>query len=120
MTTFHRSGGSALYTVLGPLARRLARRFAVRAPCPRRPRATAFAALGGAYEVGFNGVEVDRYGDVVPWPTDRPTVLFLGRHEERKGLRSLLDAFEDLAGQRGHGTGRRPRARRCGSPETAR
>ena len=28
-----------------------------------------------------------------PWPTDGPTVLFLGRHEPRKGLGVLLDAF---------------------------
>jgi phosphatidyl-myo-inositol alpha-mannosyltransferase len=109
VTTFHRSGGSALYTVLGPLARRLARRFAVRAAVSEAARATAFAALGGSYEVGFNGVEVDRYEGVEPWPADRPTVLFLGRHEERKGLRTLLDAFEDLIGEHGHGTAASPR-----------
>jgi phosphatidylinositol alpha-mannosyltransferase len=44
----------------------------------------------------FNGVELDRFGDVEPWPTHRPTVLFLGRHEPRKGLQVLLDAFDRL------------------------
>jgi phosphatidylinositol alpha-mannosyltransferase len=73
-------------------------------------RSTAFDALGGTYEVGFNGVELDRYQGVDPWPTDRPAVLFLGRHEERKGLGVLLDAFERLGsradGDRTGGAGR--------------
>ena len=49
--------------------------------------------MGGTYEVLFNGVEVERFAGAEPWPTDRPTVLFLGRHEERKGLGVLLEAF---------------------------
>lgn len=96
VATFHRSGPSVLYTVLGPLARRRARRFAIRSAVSEAARATASDALGGTYQVGFNGVEVDRYRGVEPWPTDRPTVLFLGRHEERKGLQLLLDAFGAL------------------------
>jgi phosphatidyl-myo-inositol alpha-mannosyltransferase len=96
VATFHRSGGSALYTLLGPLARRLAGRFAVRTAVSEAARSTASHALGGTYEVGFNGIELDRYAGVAAWPTDRPTVLFLGRHEERKGLRVLLDAFDRL------------------------
>ena len=40
-----------------------------------------------------------------PWPTERPTVSFLGRHEERKGLRVLLEAFDGCRGQAGR-TGR--------------
>ena len=39
---------------------------------------------------------MDRFEGVEPWPIDRPTILFLGRHEERKGLGTLLDAFERL------------------------
>ena len=108
VATFHRSGGSTLYTVLGPLARRLARRFAVRAAVSEAARSTAFDALGGSYEVGFNGVEVDRFVGVEPWPTERPTILFLGRHEERKGLATLLDAFESLGTDPPHGAAARP------------
>ena len=55
--------------------------------------ATAAAALGGTYEIVGNGVEMDRFAHVDPWPTDGPTVLFVGRHERRKGLAVLLDAF---------------------------
>ncbi len=97
VATFHRNGGSALYTALGPVVRHLADRIAVRTAVSEAARSTASHALGGAYEVGFNGIELDRYRDVAPWPTDRPTILFLGRHEERKGLRILLEAFDRLA-----------------------
>jgi phosphatidylinositol alpha-mannosyltransferase len=97
VVTFHRSGGSVFYSLLRPLATRLAaRRFAVRCAVSEAARETAQAAVGGDYVVLFNGVEVDRYADAVPWPTDGPTVLFLGRHEERKGLSVLLDAFTRL------------------------
>jgi len=96
VATFHRSGGSPFYTALAPVTRRVAARFAVRCAVSEAARATAFEALGGTYEVGFNGVEVDRYQGVDPWPTDRPTVLFLGRHEPRKGLELLLQAFDAL------------------------
>jgi phosphatidyl-myo-inositol alpha-mannosyltransferase len=99
VATFHRSGGSPFYTVLRPLTTRLARRrFAVRCAVSEAARETAHAAVGGDYVVLFNGVEVDRYANAVPWPTTGPTALFLGRHEERKGLRILLDAFSQLTG----------------------
>jgi phosphatidylinositol alpha-mannosyltransferase len=108
VATFHRSGGSLFYSVLRPLTTSLARRkFAVRCAVSEAARQTAHAAVGGDYVVLFNGVEVDRYANAVPWPTDGPTVLFLGRHEERKGLRVLLDAFAPLVGAQlvGEGSG---------------
>jgi phosphatidylinositol alpha-mannosyltransferase len=108
VATFHRSGSSALYTVFGPLARRLARRLAVRAAVSEAARSTASDALGGTYAVGFNGVEVDRYRGVDPWPTDRPAILFLGRHEERKGLSTLLEAFDALRPPTPTGAARSP------------
>jgi phosphatidyl-myo-inositol alpha-mannosyltransferase len=96
VATFHRSGPSRLYTLFGPVARPLAHRYAVRVAVSDAARATAAGALGGSYEMAFNGVDVDGYRSAQPWPTDRPTILFLGRHEERKGLSFLLDAFEEL------------------------
>jgi len=96
VATFHRSGGSPFYTALRPLTTRLARRFVVRCAVSSASGSTAAAALGGTYEIGFNGVEVEEFHGVDPWPTKRPTVLFLGRHEERKGLGVLLGAFEAL------------------------
>ncbi len=101
VATFHRSGSSAFYSLLSPIARRLAGRIAVRTAVSEAARLTAAAALGGTYEIGFNGIEVDRYRNAVAWPKERPTVLFLGRHEERKGLAVLLEAFDRMTGHPG-------------------
>jgi phosphatidylinositol alpha-mannosyltransferase len=94
--TFHRAGASAAYRVLGPLARWGAARLAARCAVSDQARATAEDALGGTYEVVGNGVELDRFATATPWPTSVPTVLFVGRHEARKGLEVLLDAVDRL------------------------
>jgi phosphatidylinositol alpha-mannosyltransferase len=96
VATFHRSGPSFFYRLLGPVVRPLANRLALRCAVSEAARSTAYEALGGTYEVVFNGVELDRFDGVEPWPTGRSTVLFLGRHEGRKGLQVLLGAFERL------------------------
>lgn len=95
--TFHRSGASVLYRVFRPVTRRLVRHLAIRCAVSEAAASTAGTALGGTFEVLFNGIETDRFEDVEPWPTDGPTVLFLGRHEERKGLAVLLEAWEQIA-----------------------
>jgi phosphatidylinositol alpha-mannosyltransferase len=59
---------------------------------------TAKAALGGEYELAFNGVEVERFAKGDVWPTEAPTIFFIGRHEHRKGLAVLLDALADVPG----------------------
>lgn len=107
VATFHRSGSSRLYTAAKPLTSRLARRYAVRCAVSEAAKATATAAVGGDYTVLFNGVEVERYRSADPWPTDGPTVLFLGRHEARKGLGVLLDAFS-MSGTPGSAGNRDP------------
>ncbi len=97
--TFHRSGGSAWYRALRPVAGWAAGRLVVRCAVSEAARATAEAALGRPCEVLFNGVEVDRFAGAAPAPTGgTPTVLFLGRHEERKGLGVLLAAFDQVPG----------------------
>jgi phosphatidyl-myo-inositol alpha-mannosyltransferase len=105
VATFHRSGGSAWYSLLRPVTSRLAARLTVRCAVSEAARATAADAVGGCYEVLFNGIEVDRLGSGEPWPTERPALLFLGRHEARKGLEVLLDAFERLRRRAGPGSG---------------
>jgi phosphatidylinositol alpha-mannosyltransferase len=94
--TFHRAGPSAAYDLLRPLVVRLARRLALRCAVSEDARATAEAAVGGDYELVFNGIEVDRFSKASPWPTDGPTIFFIGRHEPRKGLAVLLSAFGRL------------------------
>jgi phosphatidyl-myo-inositol alpha-mannosyltransferase len=95
--TFHRSGATAWYTALRPLARWAAGRLEVRCAVSEAARATAQAALGGEYRVLFNGVNVARFANAVPYPTEGATVLYVGRHEERKGLSVLLEAFASVS-----------------------
>ena len=44
----------------------------------------------------FNGVELETFSKATTWPTEGPTVFFIGRHEPRKGLAVLLEAMTDL------------------------
>lgn len=94
--TFHRSGSSSAYSAFRPLVSRWARRLAIRAAVSPEALATAQAALGGDYELVFNGIERDPFLKATPWPTSGPTILFIGRHEERKGLEVLLSALGRL------------------------
>ncbi|HUD15868.1 MAG TPA: glycosyltransferase family 4 protein [Acidimicrobiales bacterium] len=94
--TYHRSGDSTWYTLMAPVARWANARLSARTAVSEEAAATARAAMGGDYEVLFNGVEVQRFASAEPTPTDGPTVLFLGRHETRKGLEVLLDAFAQV------------------------
>jgi phosphatidylinositol alpha-mannosyltransferase len=98
VATFHRSGAGLAYRAFGPVVRRLGRRIAVCCAVSGAARTTAAAAVDSDIEVLFNGVDCDRYADADPWPTSRPVVLFLGRHETRKGLGVLLEAFDRLRG----------------------
>ena len=91
--TFHRSGASTAYSRLRPAVRWAARRLDVRCAVSEAAASTARAALGGEYEILFNGIEVDRFVKAEPWPTEGPTICFLGRHEPRKGLAVLLEAM---------------------------
>ncbi len=101
VATFHRSGPSRAYRLAGRLAVPATRRLAARCAVSPAAAATAADAVGGTYEIVPNGVDVAAYEEAEPWPSTGPAVLFLGRHEERKGLGVLLAAFAALveAGQ---------------------
>ncbi len=90
--TFHRSGPIAWYRYVRPLARWAARRLALRCAVSELALATAKEALGGDYELLWNGVDVELISAAAPWPARGPTVLFVGRHEPRKGLDVLVEA----------------------------
>jgi phosphatidyl-myo-inositol alpha-mannosyltransferase len=94
--TFHRSGPSSAYKALAPLVRWGANRLALRCAVSTEARDTARDALGGEYDLLFNGIEIERYAKATPAPTDGPTIVFVGRHEPRKGLAVLLDAMRNL------------------------
>jgi phosphatidyl-myo-inositol alpha-mannosyltransferase len=74
----------------------LADRLDLRCTVSEDARELAHRYLGGDYQMVFNGIEVDRFLKATPWPTDGPTVFFVGRHEPRKGLSVLLDAMATL------------------------
>lgn len=97
VATFHAAGDQPAYRYLGWLARAIARRIEVLVAVSEDAKNLASTALEGTWTVLFNGVEVDSF-DVAPWPrtTGRRVVLFVGRHEERKGLGVLLAAVRQL------------------------
>ncbi len=94
--TFHAAGESAAYRYLGWGLRRLAKRLDHRCAVSPDAELLASAALGGSYELLFNGIEVERFAVGEAHPTEGPTIFFLGRHEPRKGLDVLLAALVDL------------------------
>lgn len=98
--TYHRAGLSGWVRPFKPLVELVGRRMDVCVAVSDAARKTGERSSGGHFEVLFNGVDMDRYESAEPvrdhHDPPRPTVLFLGRHEPRKGLDVLLDAFAML------------------------
>jgi phosphatidylinositol alpha-mannosyltransferase len=100
--TFHASGRVPAYVWLRPAVRAVARRIGMRTAVSPEARALAERWLGGACHVVPNGVEIERFAKADPWPAPETpgrtgrAVLFVGRHEPRKGLDVLLKAFAGL------------------------
>jgi phosphatidylinositol alpha-mannosyltransferase len=100
VATFHAYAGfSPSYEfgsrALGGHAQRLHGRIAVSAAA----RHFIDRFFPGDYKVIPNGVDVGRYANAVPisrWQDGTPNVLFVGRHEPRKGLLDLLKAHRIL------------------------
>jgi phosphatidylinositol alpha-mannosyltransferase len=100
VATFHAYGGwSPAYEfgsrVLHGYAERLHGRIAVSAAA----RHFIDRYFPGDYKVIPNGVDVDRYRRAVPiarWQDGTRNILFVGRHEPRKGLLELLKAYRIL------------------------
>jgi phosphatidylinositol alpha-mannosyltransferase len=95
--TFHRAGASVAYAVFRPVLARWARRLAVRCAVSPDALATARRGLAGDYRLLFNAVDVHEFSTPEPWPTRGRTILFMGRHEPRKGLSVLLEAMAGVA-----------------------
>jgi len=90
--TFHRAGQVAYYRAVRGPVRWATRRLALRCAVSKQALETAREALGGEYELVWNGIDTHLAKEVEPWPSSGPTVLFLGRHEPRKGLEVLIEA----------------------------
>lgn len=94
--TFHAAGSQPAYQALAPVAAWFGQRLDDRIAVSDDAFALAGPSVGGEFTVLFNGIEYERFRTAEPWPTNGPTVLFIGRHEERKGLATLLDAVKLL------------------------
>jgi len=96
--TFHAAGHSASYRVFGPMLRRLIERLDRKVVVSKDALALVRGHLGGDYQMLFNGVETYEIAAVPPFrsPAGRPSLFFVGRHEERKGLDVLLAALGRL------------------------
>jgi phosphatidylinositol alpha-mannosyltransferase len=94
--TFHRGGGGPAYVIGRPVIARLGRGLDIVTAVSDYAAATIEHVTGRPPIVVFNGLELDRFDAAVPTATVAPTILFVGRHEERKGLAVLLEAVSRL------------------------
>jgi phosphatidylinositol alpha-mannosyltransferase len=96
--TFHAAhpGRNAWYDALRVPLRKLIERLAIRTAVSEEAQRNVETTFGLPCEILPNGVEIDVYADAEPWPAAKPAILFVGRHEPRKGLGVLLEAFEGL------------------------
>jgi phosphatidylinositol alpha-mannosyltransferase len=93
--TFHASG-ELLHQWSRPAMRGVMARLTSRVVVSESARETAISNWGGEYDVLWNGIEIQRFADAAPASSDLPAVFFIGRHEPRKGLAVLLDAWREL------------------------
>lgn len=100
VATFHAAGDQPMYKSMSSLARWCGSRIDAKVAVSPDAMALAAVALPEPWTILFNGVEVDSFATAEPWRDDsddgRPTVLFVGRHEERKGLGVLLAAVASI------------------------
>jgi phosphatidylinositol alpha-mannosyltransferase len=95
--TLHRQGSSAFYRLLAPAARFALGRLSACCAVSTAARDNVAGLVRGEVEILFNGIDLERFGGERPVRRPIPTVLFVGRHEPRKGLAVLLEAFARLA-----------------------
>ncbi len=96
--TFHASfsGRNAWYDAFRAPLRRMVGRLAVRTAVSSEAQRNIEATFGGSCDILPNGVDVGAFASVEPAVASRPAIVFVGRHEPRKGLGVLLDAFATL------------------------
>jgi len=91
VATFHRSSSAAYDRWLSPLAKLAARRLDITVAVSQEAARTARGLCGVEPEIVPNGVVV---AEALPQQPRKAQLLFVGRHEERKGLAVLLEASE--------------------------
>ncbi len=97
IATFHAYAGfSPAYEIGSRLLRGYAKRLHGRIAVSAAARHFIDRFFPGDYKVIPNGVDVARFQRAVPlarWQDGRQNILFVGRHEPRKGLLDLLKAY---------------------------
>lgn len=96
--TFHAAGESFAYKHMSAGTRFLNRRLDLRCAVSEDAIKLARSGISGEFTLLYNGVELEPYRAVEPWPTEASTIFFCGRHEPRKGLAVLLEAMAGLPG----------------------
>lgn len=97
VATFHAAGVSTSYRVFKPILARVIKNIDVKVVVSKDALEFVRSHLGGGeYRVLFNGVDIATIVAARPVQATGPTIFFCGRHEQRKGLAVLLDAFTML------------------------
>jgi phosphatidyl-myo-inositol alpha-mannosyltransferase len=96
--TFHSAnpGRNGWYETLRSPLQALLKRLAVRTAVSPEAQRIVELGFGIRCEIVPNGIEIADFAVGDAWPAPTPAILFVGRHEPRKGLEVLLDAFEGL------------------------
>lgn len=97
--TFHAAGVSASYRIFKPALTRLLRRVDVKVAVSKDALELVrshFERFGSEFRMLSNGVDIATITAAPLVPASGPTVFFCGRHEQRKGLAVLLEAFTKL------------------------
>ena len=97
VATFHAAGVSSSYRIFKPILTRAIKNIDVKVVVSKDALELVQSHLGGGdYRLLFNGVDIATIVAARPVAATAPTIFFCGRHEERKGLAVLLDAFTRL------------------------
>lgn len=101
VATFHRNGVDLLYKLAAPLLKSLARKLDYSCFVSSSAFNTANYLFDVNGEILFNAIDISEFEghhiiqQIDPSPND-VKVMFFGRHEKRKGLGLLLEAFLDM------------------------
>jgi phosphatidylinositol alpha-mannosyltransferase len=91
--TIHRSGGGPAIRLTGPLLRRLARKLNQVVAVSEMAAVTYANSLASKPTVLFNGFEIERFREMPRVKPMEPTLVVVGRLEERKGVATAVEAI---------------------------
>jgi phosphatidylinositol alpha-mannosyltransferase len=96
--TFHsaRAGRNGWYETFRPGLKPMMRRLAVPTAVSEEAKRQVTLTFGGECEILPNGVDVPSLAAGPATPSAAPAIVFVGRHERRKGLAVLVEAFAGL------------------------